>query len=91
MRWDIVSSPTHGLQLRLKPIGVIRVDLIDTAKKFGFMYSQKGIARPHSPNFHVHVPVSDLYIPMFRLRSTNCHAYRIGRPIRGIYKSLTET
>ena len=32
-----------------------------------------------SPNFHIHVSVSDLYIP------------RIGRPIPGIYKSLTDT
>jgi hypothetical protein len=22
-----------------------------------------GIAQPHSPNFHIHVSVSDLYIP----------------------------
>jgi hypothetical protein len=44
MNWDIVSSPTQGLQLRLKPIGVIRFKLRDTAKKFGFVYSQKGIA-----------------------------------------------
>jgi hypothetical protein len=24
---------------------------------------RKGIARPHSPNFHIHVSVSDLHIP----------------------------
>jgi hypothetical protein len=41
-----------------------------------------------SPNFHIHVSVSDLYIPTFgSLFSWS----RIGRPIRGIYKSLTET
>ncbi len=71
MNWDIVSSPTQGLQLRLKPTGVIRVELIDTAKKFLFMDSQKGIARPHTPNFHIHVFVNDLYIPTF-VRSTYC-------------------
>ncbi len=41
-----------------------------------------------SPNLHIHVSVSDLYI----LRSVllfSCS--RIGRPIRRIYKSLTET
>jgi hypothetical protein len=65
MRWDITFSPTKGFQLRLKPIGVIRVELIDTAKKFRFMDSQKGIERPHSPNFHVHGSVGDLYIPTF--------------------------
>ncbi len=63
------SSPTQGLQLRLKPIGVIRVELIGTAKKFRFMYSQKGKARPHSPNLHIHVSVSYPYIPTF-VRST---------------------
>ncbi len=45
--------------------GHIRVELIDTAKKFGFLYSQKGIVRPHSPNFHIHVSVINLYIPTF--------------------------
>ncbi len=41
-----------------------------------------------SPYVYIHVSVSDLYIPTFaHLISCN----RIGRPIRGIYKSLTET
>jgi hypothetical protein len=33
------------------------------------MYFQKGIgiARPRSPNFHIHVSVSDLYIPTISL------------------------
>ncbi len=34
-----------------------------TAKKIRFMYSQKRKMRGLSPNFHIHVPVSDLYIP----------------------------
>ncbi len=46
---------------------------------------RKGIARP-SPNFHIHVSVTDLYV-----QSTYFPASRIGRPIKGIYKSLTET
>jgi hypothetical protein len=33
-----------------------------TAKKFGFIYSQ---LRGLSPNFHIHVSVSELYIPTF--------------------------
>jgi len=37
-----------------------------------------------SPNFHVHVSVSDLHIPHI----SSCS--RIGRPIMGIYKSLTD-
>jgi hypothetical protein len=43
-----------------------------------------------SPNFHIHVSVSEIYIPT--VRSTfvfSCN--RIGRPIREIYKWLTET
>jgi hypothetical protein len=42
------------------------VDLaVYTAKKFGFMYYQKKELRGHSTNFHIHVTVSDLYIPTF--------------------------
>ncbi len=54
-------------------------------KKFEFKYSKE--LRGLSPNFHIHVSVSDLYNPTFGLLSCN----RIGRPIRGIYKSHTET
>ncbi len=42
-----------------------------------------------SPNFHIHVSVSDLYISTPR----SVHLFfwsRIGRPIVGIYKSLTD-
>ncbi len=42
-----------------------------------------------SPNFHIHVSVSDLYIskiPRFHIFSCS----RIGRPVVGIYKSLTD-
>jgi hypothetical protein len=38
MLLDITSSPSQGLQLRL------RVELIDTANKFVFMGSQEGMA-----------------------------------------------
>ncbi len=45
-----------------------------------------GIARPQ-PNFHFHVSMSDLYSSRIGLHiSSN----RIGRPIVGIYKSLTD-
>ncbi len=40
-----------------------------------------------SSNFHIHVSVSNLYIPIIGLPIFS----RIGRPIAGIYKSLTET
>jgi hypothetical protein len=44
--------------------------------------------RGFSPNFYIHVPVSDLYIPTF---GPPIFCSRIGRPIRGKYKSRTET
>ncbi len=47
-----------------------------------------GIARPQFRNFHIHVSMSDLYIPRI---SPHISCSRIGRPIIGIYKSLTDT
>ncbi len=41
--------------------------------------------RGHSPNFHIHVSVSDLYIPTIDLLQEIC------RPILEMYKSLTYT
>jgi hypothetical protein len=40
-----------------------------------------------SLNFHIHVSVTDLYIPGFHIFFCS----RIGRPILEIYKSLTDT
>ncbi len=46
--------------------------------------------RSLSPDCHIHVSVSDLYIPRIGPHTVfSCS--RIGRPILGIYKSLTET
>jgi|LakMenE01Jun11ns_1017448.scaffolds.fasta_scaffold9750182_1 hypothetical protein len=42
--------------------------------------------RGHSPNFYIHVFVSDLYIPMINLL-----LQEICGPILGIYKLLTDT
>jgi hypothetical protein len=44
--------------------------------------------RGFSPNFHIYVPVSDLYIPKI---DPHISYSRIGRSIVGIYKSLTDT
>jgi hypothetical protein len=41
-----------------------------------------------SPNFHIHVSVSDLYISSI---GPHISCNRIGRSIVGIYKSLTDT
>ncbi len=41
-----------------------------------------------SPNFHIHVSLSDLYIPRISLHISSS---RTGRPIVGIYNSLTDT
>jgi hypothetical protein len=40
------------------------------------------------PNFHIHVSVSDLYIPRI---CPHISCSRIGKSIVGIYKSLTNT
>ncbi len=44
--------------------------------------------RDISPNFHIHVSVSDLYIPTIDLPIL---LREICGPILGIYKSLTDT
>ncbi len=44
--------------------------------------------RGFSPNFHIHVSVSDLYIPTIGLPIL---LEEICRPIPGLYKSLTDT
>jgi hypothetical protein len=40
------------------------------------------------PNFHIHVSVSDLYIPMI---GPPILLQKLGGPIVGIFKSLTDT
>jgi hypothetical protein len=44
--------------------------------------------RGHSPNFHFHVSMSDLYFPMIDLPNL---LQEICGPFLGIYKSLTDT
>ncbi len=58
--------------------------VIRTAKKFRFMYSQKMKLYGLSPNFHIHVSVSDLYIPTVHLFSCS----RIG--ISWVYKNNSQ-
>jgi hypothetical protein len=59
-----------------------------TATKIPFMYSFSGNCAGLSPNFHIHVSVSHLYIPRI---GPHISCSRIGRSIVGIYKSLTDT
>jgi hypothetical protein len=59
----------------------------DKIPKFLNKYSQKrniGV----SPNFHIHVSESDLYIPTIGIP---IWLEEICRPILGLYKSLTDT
>jgi hypothetical protein len=53
-----------------------------------YVFPEKEL-RSLTPNFNIHVSVSDLYIPTRSANLFSCS--RIGRPIRGIYKSLTDT
>ena len=59
-----------------------------TATKIPFMYSFSGNWCGLSPNLHIRVSVSDLYIPRI---GPHISCSRIGRSIVGIYKSLTGT
>ncbi len=56
-------------------------------RKFERIFLEKEL-RGHSPNFHIHVSVSDLYIPTIDLHFL---LQEICGPILGIYKSLTDT
>jgi hypothetical protein len=51
------------------------------------IFSEKEL-RGHSPNFHIHVSVSDLYSPTIDLPIL---LQEICGPILGIYKFLTDT
>jgi hypothetical protein len=66
-------------------------NLLYTAKtkclKLEINIPRKGISGPH-PNIHIHVSVSELYIPTMGLPFL---LEEILGPILGIYKSLTDT
>jgi hypothetical protein len=55
-----------------------------------YVFPEKKLLRGLSPNIHIHVSVSDLYIP-FRRSVHLFSCSREGRPLVGIYNSHTET
>ncbi len=57
------------------------------AKNWKQIFTEKEL-RGHSPHFHIHVSVSDLYIPTIDLPIL---LQEICGPILGIHKSLTDT
>ncbi len=59
-----------------------------TATAIPFKYSFSGNCEASAPNFHIHVSVSDLYVPRI---GPHISSSRKGRPIVGIYNSLTDT
>ncbi len=59
-----------------------------TKSKIRNKYSQKRKLSGHGPNVHIHVSVSDLYIPTIDLPIL---LQEICGPILGIYKSLADT
>jgi hypothetical protein len=61
--------------------------MLHTARNQKQIFPEKEL-RGHSPNFHIHVSVSDLYIPTTDLPIL---LQKICGPILGIYKSLTDT
>ncbi len=67
--------------------GAVSNLLTRTSTKIQLMYSFLGIASL-CHNFHIHVYVSNSYIPRI---SPHISCSRIGRSIVGIYKSLTDT
>ncbi len=61
--------------------------ILHTAKNQKQIFPEKEL-RGHSPNFHIHVSVSDLCFPTTDLPIL---LQKICGPILGIYKSLTDT
>ncbi len=79
----------HAQGEECKEVGCIEIRVL------GVHYNKKPICvflekelRGLSPNFHIHVSVSDLYFPRI---SPHISWNRIGRPIPGTDKTLTDT
>ncbi len=86
-----VLSPSSYTHLSVRDLFISRIGLpilLHTAPAISFIYSFFWELRGLSPNFHIHVSVSDLYIPRI---GPHISSSKKGRPIVGIYNSLTDT
>jgi hypothetical protein len=63
MATGLVEGPEAKRMVARKEREKIVVALPDTATKIPFMYSFSGNCAASVPHFHIHVSVSDLYIP----------------------------
>ncbi len=66
--WCGTGSGSRFLYSDAVPVQILIRASKNQYRKFETNISRKGIARGHSPNFHIHVSVSDLYIPTIDLR-----------------------
>ncbi len=74
--WQILKIPTKQSALQRQNTEILKQ--IFPEKEY----------RGHSPNFHIHAPLTDLYISTISLPIL---LEEICRPILGLYKSLTDT
>jgi hypothetical protein len=82
--------PENKFTMRFRIIPVSQVLKHDTHCDENpiYVFPEKEL-RDLSPNFHIHVSVGDLSIPRTGYHIFSCS--RMGRPIVGIYKSITHT
>ncbi len=85
---DEIEVVIQGPSIRHR-VACRKQKILYTVTKIPFMYPFSGnCATSCIPNFHIHVSVTDLYIPRI---GPHFSCSRIGRSIVGIYKSLTDT
>jgi hypothetical protein len=77
----------RDLQMSKKCLGIQFVCTAKNQYNLKQIFPEKEL-RGHSPNFHMHVSVGDLFIPTIDLPLL---LHEICGPIQGIYKLLTDT
>ncbi len=83
--WEKQFQPVQNPDEMLQTIHRQNQDQVHTATKIPFdVFPLFRELHGLSPNFHIYVSVSDLYIP-------HISCSRVGRSMVGIYKSLTDT